>query len=291
MNVKSLRTGLAATLGGAVLLAGLLVGASIALADDADTSTDEPRSEKECQFGGLDGLLPLKGHLDDIADELGIELDEVREQLAAGATLEEIAESQGLDLDSVIETLKERALEAIDERVADGDLTEDQANGLRERIEAFELGEFSFREFRGRLPGGFEFHGFGDMRGFGGFFGDFDLDLDLTELRERLESGMTLPESLEDLGVDVDEILTDARSSALERIDELVEEGIITQERADEIRETLEGFNLDEGFPGLFGHDRGFGKHWRHHGEGFGFFGPDRNGEDTVEAEDAIFSA
>ena len=283
MSKKTLRTGVAAAMGGAVLLAGLIVGASIAFADDGSTSTDDAVPEKECRFEHLEGLLPFSGQLEDLAEDLGLDLEAIQDQLRDGASLDEIAESQGIDLGSVIEDLKQTALDEIDARVDAGDITEERANAIRERIEAFELDEFPRFEFRGRMPGGFDFDGFGDGRGFGGFFGDFDLDLDLSELRDQLESGVQLPDALEELGINTEDLLTDARTSALEHIDKMVEEGVITAERADEIREMIEGFDLDDGFPGFFRNGRGFKGH--QHGQGFGFFGP------GIDGAEAFFSA
>ncbi len=274
MNIRSLRTGIAAALGGALLLAGLLVGASIALADDTDGAGVDEKNMETCR-GHFHGLTQ------DIAEEFGIPLDEIKTQLREGATLQEIAGELGVDLDAALESVKDRILPELDERVAAGDISEERADGVRERIEDFELGEF---------PGPRGFAGFG--RGFGGMhgFGDFefDFDFDLGELREKLESGLSLPEALEELGVDIEATLEDARAAALESIDELVAEGVITQERADQIKEMIEsfpedfpfgarGFTFDFDFEGfedfeLF-EDFDFREFRERHGRGFGFFG------------------
>ena len=288
MSIKSLRTGIAAAMGGAILLAGLLVGASIALADESDTTetTVEEKNADRCR-GHLHGLT------EELAAELGISLDEIKELLRDGATLEEVATELGIDLDAALESVRERILTELDERVASGDVSEERADDIRQRIEEFELGEFpmgprGFREF-GR--------GFGDVRGFGGF--DFDFDFDFGELREKLESGMSLDEALEDLGVDLEETLEDAQAEVLERIDELVTDGIITQERADQIKEMIEGFELGDGFPfGPHGfkfdfdfegfEDFDFGEFRDRDGRGFGFFF--RGGDDVTEGENASFN-
>ena len=270
MKMKSLRTGVAAAMGGAVLMAGLLVGASLALADETD-EPDTPQEETRGELGGFmgDRFHKMAGGLEDLAAELGLPLEEIREQLHDGATLEEIAEGLGVDLDQVFTDLRASALAEIDQRVADGDLTEEQGDSIKERIESFEPGEgpFGTRPNRG-------------MHAFRGFLGDLDIDLD--SLRESIKSGMTLDDALEDLGLDVDALLSDAVENATAHIDELVAEGRITQERADEMKERLESFELGEGFP--LG-SRGFGDDGFRSPRGHGFFdGP----PDEANAEGAL---
>ena len=275
-------------------MAGLVVGASLALADEADEPevVVEDKSADRCR-GHLYGLFG------ELTEELGVDLEEIKDQLREGATLEEMVEDLDVDLDAALEAVKDRFLAELDERVAEGDLSEERADDIRERIEDFDLDELP------PLPRGFQRfgNGFGDMRGFGDF--DFDLDFDLRELREKLESGMSLDEALGDLGVDLEEMLEDARSAAIEQIDDLVADGVISQERADALKERIESFDLGEGFPfGPRGFRFGFdferfdgldferfrGPHG--HDRGFGFFGDrDDHPSDEVNAEDASLSA
>lgn len=287
MNKNTLRTGVAAAMGGAVLVAGLLVGVSFAVADEGDEpeATVEDKSADRCR-GHLRGLVG------EIADELGVDLDEIKSQLRDGATLEDLVDDLDIDLDGVVESAKDRVLAELEERVSAGDLSEERADGIRERIESFDLDELpSPREGLERLR-----RGFGDMRGFGHF--DFDWEIDPGELREKLESGLSLDEALGDLGVDLEEMLEDARAAAVDRIDDLVEEGVISQERADQLKEMITSFEMGEGFPfgphgfhfdfdGFdFDFERFRGPHGHH--RGFGFFG-DRN--DDANAEGASSSA
>ena len=292
MKIKHLRTGVAAAMGGAVLLAGLIVGASIAFADDT-SDADATVKEKDCAFpGGFHGLW------DDVIGELDIDLDELRSQLREGATLEELAETAGIDLDAAIQDAKDALTDAIDEKVESGYLSEERADALKERIESFELEEYRFGP---RGDRGFGF-GFGDMRGFGSPFGDFDIDL--SELHDLLESGMTLDEALPELGVDIDGAIEDARQQALDRIDSLVEDGVLSEQRAADLKEMIESFELGDGFP--FG--RG-GFHFRfdyngegqefsydfedfpgRHGRGFGWFHGDDGSTENANADSAMLN-
>ena len=291
MDTKTLRTTVAAAMGGAVLVAGLFVGASLAVADDTDEPevTVEDKSADRCR-GHLHGLLG------DLADEFDIDLDEIKTQIRDGATLEELAGDLGVDLDAALESIKDRMLAELDERVAAGDISEERADDIRERIESFNLDELP-------APRGFEGfgRGFGDMRGFDGFDFGLDFDFDLSELREKLESGLSPDEALAELGIDVDEMLEDARSKALERIEDLVADGVLSQERAEQLEEMIDSFELGEGFPfggpgfrfdldleGFDGFDFERFHEWHGHERGFGFFG-DRN--DDADAEGASFSA
>lgn len=254
MNAKSLRTGVAAAMGGAVLMAGLLVGASLALADDTeqqDTTTEQARGE--CDGFIKDRIHRMAGGLDDLAGELGISLEEIRDQLGEGATLEEIAEDLGVDLDAAFAKLRDASLAEIDERVAAGELTQEQGDAIKDRIESFEPGD---RAFGPRLDRG--------MLNFRGFLGDLEFDRD--ELHDLLEAGMAMDEALEDLGVDVDTLVEEAIANANAHIDELVADGRISQEQADEMKERLESFEIGEGLRfGPRGNERGQ--------RGHGFFG------------------
>jgi polyhydroxyalkanoate synthesis regulator phasin len=111
-------------------------------------------------FGGLGGRhfghLGRVGHfgsLEAAADYLGLTEVELREQLQ-DKTLAEIAKDQGKTVAGLVQALVNSAQKAIDEAVADGRLTNEQATELKanleDRIEALVNGEF-------RGPG-FGFH-------------------------------------------------------------------------------------------------------------------------------------
>ncbi|MCP4964136.1 MAG: hypothetical protein GY926_02760 [bacterium] len=341
MNIERLRTSVAAAMGGALLVAGLLVGASFALAQE--TTEPEVTTESETPRGtrGHRGdARHFGGHLEDIAEEFGTTLDELKSQLADGATLDEIATDLGIDLEGVLDGLRQKALDAIDQQVADGNLTQERADEIKERIESFDLEDgprfgargfggddhrsgdrrgakgflegldldIDLEELRGLLDSGasledalaelgieLDLEGL-NLRGLGRHLGDSfdffgDLDIDLEELRELLSSGMSIEDALVELGVDVDALIADAQEAALAHLDERVAAGTVTQERADEIREKIESFDLSEGFPfGMKGFDfgrRGAGGGFPHH-LGKGFFG---DGASDTNAEGAVFDA
>lgn len=266
MNTKSLRTSIAAAMGGAVLVTGLLVGASFALAQDADEPevTEETEAnideDSEKKFGLFSGRTHMwGGDIDDLLSDFGLTMDELRNQIADGATLEEIAAEAGIDLAGVLGRLRADVLASIDDSVAAGDLTQQQGDAIKEKIESFDLEEglqFRPRDGFGIMPKdmeldgrgfGFEGRGFGGLGDMGGLFGDLDIDLD--ELREQLESGASIDEALDAMGIDLEELAAEALEDSLAHLDEMVADGVVTQEQADSIRETLESIDLSEGLP------------------------------------------
>jgi polyhydroxyalkanoate synthesis regulator phasin len=60
------------------------------------------------------------------------------------------------------------------------------------------------------------------------------------EIREQVQDGATLAEVIESSGASVDAIVSDSVTLITERVNEAVENGNLTQERADEILDTLE---------------------------------------------------
>ncbi|MGD2162595.1 MAG: hypothetical protein PVG04_05850 [Anaerolineales bacterium] len=76
---------------------------------------------------------------DTIAEEFGMTPTELFETLHDGSTIEELAEAQGVDLEELQDTLSdlhtERARERIDQAVANGDISQGQADWMLEGME------------------------------------------------------------------------------------------------------------------------------------------------------------
>ncbi len=74
-----------------------------------------------------------------MAEALGLTPEALFSELHAGKTLEEIAEAQGVDIQTVqeaIQSVRVKAMkEAIEQAVADGKMTQEQADWLLEGIE------------------------------------------------------------------------------------------------------------------------------------------------------------
>jgi polyhydroxyalkanoate synthesis regulator phasin len=70
----------------------------------------------------------LGANFDVAAEALGITEDELRDALRDGQTIAEVASAQGVDVQAVIDALVAEATTRIDEAVADGDLTQEEAD-------------------------------------------------------------------------------------------------------------------------------------------------------------------
>ena len=76
--------------------------------------------------GGMRGGM-LEG-LDAAATALGITADELRTELQSGQTIAQVAEARGVDVQTVIDALVAEARTHLDEKVAAGDLTQEEAD-------------------------------------------------------------------------------------------------------------------------------------------------------------------
>ncbi len=74
-----------------------------------------------------------------VAEILGMEADEIRAQLDEGMSLADIAEANDVDPDELVDAMVAAATERIDEKVAEGDLTDEEAaEKLAEKSERIE---------------------------------------------------------------------------------------------------------------------------------------------------------
>jgi polyhydroxyalkanoate synthesis regulator phasin len=73
--------------------------------------------------------------LDTAASHLGLTEAELRAELAEGKSLADVARAEGKSVDGLVQALVAAATERIDEAVADGKLTESQADRLKEGLE------------------------------------------------------------------------------------------------------------------------------------------------------------
>jgi hypothetical protein len=185
--------------------------------------------------------------------------------------LETLASELGTDRDGLIAAGKASALAAVDEAVAAGDLTEDQATAARERIEAYDGSGC-----------GFFGHGIGFERGFAhgvgrGFLGGdvFEaaaeaLGIESSELIGQLGDAGSLAALAEELGADYDTVTSSVLAAVEADLDAAVAEGL-SQERADAALERITAW-LDEG-----GEVGRFREHHR--------FGPWGGNDDEQDAE------
>ena len=169
---KKLTTAVLAVLvaGGGIVSAGSLVANAYDTTDPtADTTTVEPTIETTVENDGVpqaltaqvetdtdtdidatpsadatDGERPgREGHgrrggggNEAVAELLGMTPEELHDAKEAGSSLADIAESQGVAVDEVIQTIVDEKAEHLAEEVAEGDLTQAQADARLAEIEA-----------------------------------------------------------------------------------------------------------------------------------------------------------
>jgi hypothetical protein len=171
------------------------------------------------------------------------------------AFFDSLAEHLGISTEELEDAAKAAATDQVDAALEEGRITEEQAERLKDRIQEGETPFF----FGPPLFEGPHHHGGAVLAMKLDAAADY-LGLTNAELRERLEEGQSLAQiaRAEDKSVDgLKEALLD---EAMTRLDEAVEDGELTRERADEmlerLRERIDDF-VERGFegrgPGHFG--------------------------------------
>jgi hypothetical protein len=128
-------------LSGSALAGGVMFGPVLAGAQE--DGQEEPTSDES----GRPCRGPRGGgrHLEAAAAAIGIEVDALREALDGGQTIAQVAESNGVAVQTVVDALVADASAHIDEAVANGRLTQEEADAkkaeLQERITARVNGE------------------------------------------------------------------------------------------------------------------------------------------------------
>ena len=166
-----------------------------------------------------------------------------------GSFLARVAEKLGVSEDELKGAIQDAKTETIDEAVADGRLTEKQGERLKERV-----GEGGFLFPPGLPPDGLH------MRGGPGFMVDAAaevLGMTQADLMEQLKDGNSLAEVAQAQGKDLETFKTALLDQVQVQLGEVVAEGDLTQEQADDIFQRTEE-NIDsivdaEGCGGGFG--------------------------------------
>ncbi|MCP4540915.1 MAG: hypothetical protein GY832_27585 [Chloroflexi bacterium] len=175
------------------------------------------------------GGQPLKA----LAEALDLTVEEV--QTALGESIVELAEAQGMSLDDLVDALTAPMLERIQQAVDDGRITQEQADERIAQIEEHMLKALESGSLFGSGPGQGRGGPGGGRRG-----GPQPevlaeaLGLTVEELHEALSDGQTVAELAEAQGVAMEDLVDALMAPMLERIQQAVDEGRITQEQADE---------------------------------------------------------
>jgi hypothetical protein len=171
----------------------------------------------------------------------------------------DLAKRLGVTTDKLEEALKGAASDQVDRALADGKITKEQADELKQRIQS------------GDGPGLGRFHGPGPGFGFRGpgFLGrPFEgaakyLGLSEAELRDELTSGKSLADVAKEKGKSVDGLEQAIVDAATSRLDAAVKAGDLTDAQRDRILERLKA-NVDDLVNGRLDRPRRgfFHHHW-----------------------------
>jgi uncharacterized protein YidB (DUF937 family) len=206
------------------------------------------------------------------------------------AVIDDAAQQLGVEPDELSDALKQALENRVDDALAAGRLTEEQAERLKKAIAANDvplpLGLFGFK--------GLERPDLGHIGPFGSLATASDyLGVSETELRSRLENGKSLAQIAKAEGKSVEGLVQALVDDVTDKLDAAVDAGKVTQAEADRIRadwkERITDFVNDTLPLRLhFGFDKdgfGFRDHFELRPDGFGDrghfgFGPDRFGHE-----------
>lgn len=210
------------------------------------------------------------GVIEEVMKRLGLSETELKNAWENGQTLLEFVESKGITKEKLIETFKEVITEKINELLKEGKITETEKenflNNLDKRIEEFITKTPPFGKGPGKGPGfgkdkkpPYKERLFFDEKG---IMEDVlsKLNLSLDEFQEAVRERKSLLEFAESKGITKEKLVTVVKEVFTEKVDQLFNDGKITEEQRDKFLE-----NLDE-FVERFINGPGFGRGRGHHG-------------------------
>ena len=141
--------------------------------------------------------------------------------------LQRLADELGISVDDLRQAMSNVALDLVDQAVVDGKLTEEEAATIRERIESGDAPFF--------FPGHGRHHrGYGPAHPALGNVAEF-LGVEPKDVLDGLQNGQSLAQIAEANGKTRDELKNYLLDELTDKVNQAVENGRITQERADEI--------------------------------------------------------
>ncbi len=226
-------------IGSGLVAAGLIAGSMFAPvgfagAQETEPETDPGTEAPEAESTESEGRRGNRGaRAEALADILGITTDELKASMQEGNTLAEIAAAQGISEADLISQLVAASSARLDEKVAAGDLTAEEAAekkaGLQERVTNAVNADPSERKGNRRGNRGEKAEALGEALG-----------LSVEELREGFAAGNSIADMAVAQGLDVDDVVDELVANAMERVDAALAEGKIDADRAAEITEGLE---------------------------------------------------
>lgn len=184
------------------------------------------------------------------------------------AVVDDAAKQLGLDPAKLSDALKQALENRIDEAVEDGTLTKEQADAMKQRVEADDFPLVGGPALGKPHGGGFGFRaGMRDLGAAASYLGVTE-----AQLRTSLENGKTLADVAKEKGKPVDGLVSAIVAATTKQLDQAVAAGRMTKAQRDEIVGGLKAWTTDlvngtrPAFPGRpgshgFGRGPGFGSH------------------------------
>lgn len=168
-----------------------------------------------------------------VAEALGMSMEELQAARDEGMTLSELLDQQELSEEEFQANLKAAVISRIEAAVENGDLTRERADAMIERLENMPADVWGDRRGgpHGRPDGLLDVHGPEIVAEI--------LDMSVDDLQAAHEEGATLEEIIAEQGLTVAEFKSRVVEIVTARINEAVEAGDLTQERADTLLEKL----------------------------------------------------
>ncbi|PKO10152.1 MAG: hypothetical protein CVU40_06005 [Chloroflexi bacterium HGW-Chloroflexi-2] len=189
-----------------------------------------------------------------VLDVLGMTADELRDEIKSGKTIQEIFTEKGLDYETYSAQWLADHATCLAEAVAAGELTEDQAELLQERLEERVADGFLFNQnqrFGNALGSYMRFRAEKIWESGNGLIGEIleKLGITLDDLKARISGGETLEDIATEAGIDLNAIHAERIQEQLKNVEQALADGKITEAQADRIRERLND-QLENPIPG-----------------------------------------
>ncbi len=180
--------------------------------------------------------------LEILSQVLGLTAEQIREQMENEKTIVEIAADQGFSEEELGQAVKDAMAERIQGLVADGSITQEQADIWLERMQDGHWGiRFAGPRLRGDVAERFHNGQPSDLL-------SEVLGLTAEQLKEQLQSGKTIVEIASEQGLSEEALRQAVRDAMVTRIQQKVDDGTLTREQADKILERMWGNSM----PGPF---------------------------------------
>ena len=172
-----------------------------------------------------------------MAQVLGMNTEELQKRLEAGERMWNIAKEKGISAEEFRNKMDEAFAKALDAAVKAGDITQEQADFLKQRMQN------KPNDFGNMRPGG--------RRGnYGGLLWDYKnqalaevLGITPDELKSRLESGERMLDIISKQGLTLEQFQSKMLEAATKFVNQAVKDGKITQEEANRILELIKNRN------------------------------------------------